>query len=273
MLITLEEILKDKNTVCAFNVYDYEDAAAVISAAEEADRPVILMTNKNAVDFIPMEIFGTLYRKMAEMAKVPVCIHLDHSRSFEDIERAIAAGYTSVMYDGSQLEYEENAANTARVVELAHKAGVSVEAEIGSVGYSDPAIKAKAIYTDPDQAVEFYERTGVDALAVAIGTVHRMTVQEARIDFDLLKRIKSRLDVPIVIHGASGAKDEDIAGMCEYGVSKINFGTALRMAFGNSLRKSFEEDPKVFDRLNLYPKAMEEVRKKAMDKFRLTRIR
>ena len=198
---------------------------------------------------------------------MPVCVHLDHSKSEEDIKRAIEAGYTSVMYDGSQLSMEENTDCTRRIVELAHPAGVSVEGEIGSVGYSDPSMNAKAEYTDPAQAVRFAAETGVDALAVAIGTVHRMKIQEAKIDFELLGRIRECVSTPLVIHGSSGVKNEDVTRMCRLGVNKMNFGTSLRMAFGNTLRKTIEEKPEEFDRLKLFPASMEAVKERAKEKM------
>lgn len=271
MLVTLKDILKQQRTVAAFNVYGYEDAVSVICGAEELGHPVILMTNKDAVDFIPIEIIGQMLVSMAEKSSVPVCVHLDHSRSFDDIERAIRAGYTSVMYDGSQLSMEDNIKNTKRVVEMAHAAGVSVEAEIGSVAYFGGEIQAKAEYTDPEQAVIFARETGVDALAVAVGTVHRMRTQEANIDFDLLHRIKQKVSVPLVIHGSSGAKDEDVAEMSRVGANKINFGTSLRLVFGNTLRKTVNERPEEFDRLKMFPPSMQAVSEKAKEKMDLVR--
>ncbi len=271
MLVTLKEILTHECAVAAFNVFGYEDAVSVIRAAEKRNCPVILMTNKDAVRFIPVELIGPMLATMAKAASVAVCVHLDHSRDLEDIRRALQSGYTSVMYDGSQLPYEENLRNTREVVTLAHAQGVSVEAEIGSVGYSDPALAAKAEYTDPAQAAAFAAETGVDALAVAIGTVHRMQTQEAKIDFSLLAEIRRRVDVPLVIHGSSGVRDEDISRMCTMGARKINLGTTLRMAFGNTLRKTMRENPEEFDRLKLFPASMQAVEEKASEKMLLMR--
>lgn len=271
MLVTLKEILAHECAVAAFNVYGYEDAISVVRTAEELKRPVILMTNKDAVNFIPIELIGPMLATMAKSASVPVCVHLDHSRDFEDIKRAVCSGYTSVMYDGSQLPYEDNLRNTKEVVSFAHDHGVSVEAEIGSVGYSDPSVIAKAEYTDPDQAAQFAAATQVDALAVAIGTVHRMKIQEAKIDFPLLGKIREKVDVPLVIHGSSGVRDEDISRMCEKGAKKINLGTTLRMAFGNTLRRTVNEMPDEFDRLKMFPAAMKAVAEKAAEKIMLMR--
>ena len=270
MLAALKDVLKKGTTVPGFNVFGYEDAVSVIRAAEELGRPVILMTNKNAIDFMPIGVFGAMLGKMAENASVPVCIHLDHSRDMEDIRRAAESGYTSVMYDGSQLPLAENIAKTKEVVALAHARGISVEAEIGAVGYADPAMNVKAVCTDPDEAVLFAGETGVDALAVAVGTVHRMVTQEAKIDFELFGRIHEMTDVPLVIHGASGAADEDIIRLCRAGAAKINFGTALRLAFGNTLRDVINENKEEFDRLKLFPAPMNAVREKALEKMRLT---
>ncbi len=271
MLVTLKEILAQGRSVAAFNVYGYEDAISVVHAAEELGHPVILMTNKDAVNFIPIELIGPMLVTMAKSARVPVCVHLDHSRDFEDIKRAVLAGYTSVMFDGSQLPYEDNLNKTKEIASYAHEYGVSVEAEIGSVGYSDPSVVAKAEYTDPAQAAEFAAETQVDALAVAIGTVHRMKIQEAKIDFQLLEKIKKTVDVPLVIHGSSGVKDEDISRMCEMGAKKINLGTTLRMAFGNTLRKTVNENPDEFDRLKFFPASMKAVEEKATEKLMLMR--
>lgn len=271
MLVTLKEILKEQRAVAAFNVYGYEDAISVVRGAEELSCPVILMTNKDCVDFIAIEIIGPMLVTIAKNAKVPVCVHLDHSKSLDDIKRAVASGYTSVMYDGSQLPYEDNLRDTKAVVEIAHASGVSVEAEIGSVGYSDPSIVAKAEYTDPDQALEFATLTGVDALAVAIGTVHRMKLQQACLDFELLKTIREKVDTPIVIHGSSGVKDEDLAKMCDMGVNKINLGTSLRMTFGDTLRKTVNDMTEEFDRLKFFPNSMNAVKEKAKEKMLLVR--
>ena len=269
MLVTLKEILYLQKTVAAFNVFGYEDTAAVLQTAEKLGQPVILMTNKPAVDFMPIEVIGPMLVTMAKSAAVPVCVHLDHSTSLQDIARAVDAGYTSVMFDGSQLPLEENMEKSRSVVALARPAGVSVEAEIGSVGYADPTVTAKAVYTDPEQAVRFAETVQPDALAVAVGTVHRMQQQAAKLDFALLQQLRQVLSVPLVIHGSSGVTDPDIVRLCKAGVNKINFGTTLRMAFGNTLRQTMAERPTEFDRLKLFVPSMEAVAEKAEEKFRL----
>lgn len=172
----------------------------------------------------------------------------------------------------SQLSIAENIRISAEVVRIAHTRNVSVEAEIGSVGYSDPAVKAKSIYTNPLEAAEFVKCTGVDALAVAVGTVHRMETQDAKLDFNLLKEIRESVNLPLVIHGSSGVADEDIIRLCEAGVNKINFGTSLRMAFGYTLRETMAAQPKQFDRLKLFVPSMDAVTERAKEKIKLTNM-
>ncbi len=273
MLVNMNGILKDavenNRIVAAFNVFGYEDAKAVIDAATECNAPVILMTNRDAVEYMDVRYFGRLFSEMARDAEVPVCIHLDHAKDFDIIVKAIMAGYTSVMYDGSQLPIEENIKNTKEVVKIAKPLGVSVEAEIGSVAYSDKNMNIKSIYTEPEEAEYFAKETRVDALAVAIGTLHRMQKQEANIQYDRLEKIINLINTPIVIHGSTGVKDEDLIKLRGYNVGKVNIGTALRMAFFKSLKQEMELYPEVFDRTKLFKKPMEEVKKVAMDKMKL----
>lgn len=265
----VKEAASAKKAVPGFNVFGYEDAKMVIEVAEELDAPVILMSNKDAVAHMDLKYQAALYRAMGEDTHVPVCVHLDHGKDYELCVKAIRAGYTSVMYDGSQLPLDENISNTKEVVRLAHACNVSVEAEIGSVGYNDPTIKAKAIYTEPKEAEKFARETGVDALAVAIGTLHRMESQEAKIQYDRLEEIQQVTDVPLVIHGSTGLTDEDLTKLASYRVGKVNIGTALRMTFGNTLRAEMNADIKEFDRIKFFKKPMEEIKNVIRDKYKL----
>jgi fructose-bisphosphate aldolase class II len=155
------------------------------------------------------------------------------------------------------------------VVKLAHACGVSVEAEIGSVGYTDAKMRAKAIYTDPSEAKIFAEQTGVDALAVAVGTLHRMQSQGANIQFDRLAAIREVVAVPLVIHGSTGVTDDDLARLAGYGVGKVNIGTALRMTFGRTIRQVMSDNPQEFDRIKMFKKPMQAVEAQAKNKFRI----
>lgn len=273
MLYNLKDIIRlvdeENRGIAAFNVYGYEDSQAVVEAAEEIGRPVVLMANKDAVNHMGVEMIGKIMGHVGVSAKVPVAVHLDHATEFETIRKAVDCRYTSVMFDGSQLPFEENVKMTKNVVQMAHEKNVSVEAEIGAVGYSDSSIKFNARFTEPQEARKFAELTGVDALAVAIGTVHRMEMQKAEIQFERLREIAKQVDIPLVIHGSTGVTDQDLSKLVAFGARKINIGTALRMEFGQTLRRQFETEPKAFDRVKLFGPCMEAVKKKALEKMQL----
>lgn len=273
MLDTLKNIIhiteEQGHGTAAFNVFGYEDARAVIAAAESLGRPVILMTNKPALAHIPIDLLGNLLLQMAEKSTVPVGVHLDHADNLDTIKTALELGYSSVMIDASQLPFDENVFLTKKVVEMAHSYGASVESEIGAVGYSDSSSNYHARYTQPAEAEEFARRTEVDALAVAVGTVHRMQLQNAELQFDLLERIHNTVQVPLVLHGSSGIPDTDLRKLVLCGVRKVNLGTTLRMAFGKELRRQIEEDEKIFDRITMFQRCMKSVEEKALEKMKL----
>ncbi|MFV0412979.1 MAG: class II fructose-bisphosphate aldolase, partial [Oscillospiraceae bacterium] len=195
-------------------------------------------------------------------------VHLDHSTDFTLSQRAIVAGFSSVMFDGSQLAYSENVAGTRETLRAAHACGVSVEAEIGAVGYADGTEYTPA-YTTPALAARFEADAGPDCLAVAVGTVHRMTAQNAEINFALLDEIRAAIRTPVVIHGSTGVSDHDLQNLVRHGAKKINIGTQLRISFGNALRRAFEENPNEFDRLKLYPAGQQAVYAVAKEKMQL----
>ena len=271
MLVTLNTLFEEKKdyALAGFNVFGYEDAVSVVRAAEELSEGVALMVNRDAVNHMPLRYIGPLLISLAKDASVSVGVHLDHATDLEVIKEAIEIGFSSVMFDGSQLSFEENVEKTCRVMEMTKKREVSVEAEIGSVGYSDPAMKAKWVFTEPEEAKAFYERTRVDALAVSVGTVHRMVVQEANIQYERIADIKKCVSVPLVIHGSTGVCDEDLRKLSEAGIKKINLGTCLRMRFGKTLRKVIEENPEEFDRIKLFKQPMEAVKEAAKKKMLL----
>ncbi|MGG1556334.1 class II fructose-bisphosphate aldolase [Paenibacillus ferrarius] len=253
----------------AFNVFGYEDAISVVRAAEALRTPVILAANIPALAHMPLPYLAPLLLRIAEQASVPVCIHLDHGKSFEYVMNAIKHGFPSVMFDGSQLPFEDNVRITKDIVKAAHAFGVDVEAEIGSVGYSDPSMKMKHEISSPDEVEAFVKETGVDAVAVSVGTLHRMEDQSANIDFGLLERIQSKVDIPLVIHGATGVPDEQLKQLIKYRVGKINIGTALRMSFGRSLRETINASPSEFDRIKWFAESMIAVQEAASRKLQL----
>lgn len=274
MLVTLNELFSEKkdHALAGFNVFGYEDAAAVIAAAEETGEGVALMVNKVAAAHMPLHLLAPQLIRMAQDTDAHVAVHLDHATEEEVIREALDLGFSSVMFDGSQLPYEENASRTRRVVEMAHKTGVSVEAEIGSVGYSDPGSTARHVFTEPEEARRFYEDTGVDCMAVSVGTVHRMVVQEACLQFDRIAAIRKEVSVPLVIHGSSGVADEDLTRLSAAGIKKINLGTCLRLAFGHAMREIMEKDPEIFDRIRIMELAMPAVQAAAAHKIRLMKV-
>lgn len=264
----ITEIAYMRKAVPGFNIFGFEDAQAVIEAAEQVGAPAILMTNKDCIEHIPLDVLTGLLRAMASRAKVPVCIHLDHAKSEELVKNAIEAGYTSVMFDGSALPLEENIARTRSIVEFAKKYDVSVEGEIGSVAYSDRNFEIPTVYTDPEEAARFARETGVDLMAVSVGTLHRMQSQNAEIQYDRLDAIQAKTNIPLVIHGATGVSDEDLSRMIGYNIGKFNIGTALRIEFGKALRNEVLANPDEYDRLKLFKEPMNAVRRTALLKYK-----
>lgn len=251
MLVTLKEILKDakeqKYAVGAFNVPNLESIMAVIEAAEEMQVPVILAHAHNQEYVVPIEVIGPVMLEFAKNAKVPVCVHADHGASFSFCMRAIRQGFTSVMYDGSALSFEENVKNTCEVVKAAHAVGVSVEAELGhifvsSVGAGEGRAAKSAedyenledAYTDPEKAREFVEATGIDALAIAFGTTHGIYVKKPKLDLERITKIKRSIDIPFVMHGGSGVPEEGFRTAIRNGITKINYYTYMGKAGGEA---------------------------------------
>ncbi len=201
---------KSNHIIPGFNVFGYEYAVGVIEAAEKMKSPVLLMINRLAVDSMDVECWGSMLNHIAQKANVCVGMHLDHMSEIDKIQRAIDSGFTSVMYDGSQLDIDENIENTRKVVDMARKSGVFVEAEIGSVPYDDMPGKIKDELATASRAKYFAENSGCDWLAVAVGNIHRLVDRNAAIDFDRIKSFGENLDIPLVIHGATGISDEDM---------------------------------------------------------------
>ncbi|MBY0352464.1 class II fructose-bisphosphate aldolase [Tabrizicola sp.] len=250
-LATLAEVLqpalRDGYAVPGLVCLGWEDARAYVRAAEAEKAPVILQAGPGARAHMPVAIWGAMFRALAEGASVPVVAHLDHGLTVDDAQAAIAAGFSSVMVDGSALPLEENIRLTAEVAVLAHAAGVSCEGEIGVVGYAGG--KA-SLGTDPEAAARFARETGVDALAVSVGNVHLQTGAGQGLDLALLRRIEVVTDVPLVIHGGSGVPVAQRAALAAGSrIAKFNIGTELRMAFGAALRAAVARDPTRFDRI------------------------
>lgn len=255
MLATLNDLLPDAAksgyAVPCFNVFGTEEVVAILRAAQALGRGVILACNKEMADTLGVAAFAGMVRGLGETASVPVCVHLDHCYEEARIYAALRAGFTSVMYDGSQRPLEDNIARTARVAEVAHAFGASIEGEIGSVPYHEGRDHIKSELTQPDAAVAFAAGSGVDAMAIAVGNVHRLTSAVAEVDFERLARIEAVTTVPLVIHGTSGLREADLRRLKRTRVAKFNIGTTMRMTFSRSLRESLAAHPEQFDRLTL----------------------
>ncbi len=267
----LAKARKGNYAVGAFNVNNMEILQSVIRAAEATKSPVFVQTSEGAIEYAGLEYLFTLMLYGAESARVPVVIHLDHGRNLDLIKECIKIGYTSVMYDGSHLPFEENVNNTRQVVRWAHRRGVSVEAELGTIGGVEDKVEArKILFTDPEVAKDFVKRTGCDSLAVAIGTSHGAFkfAGAANLDLARLRDIKRAVRIPLVLHGASGVPQELVQKIAEFGgelgnpegvpddqitaainlgINKVNTDTDLRLAFTESVRETLVKNIHEFD--------------------------
>ena len=239
MLIPFREITRDalrrRYAVGAFNCLSVENVMGAVAAAEELHSPIILQLAEVQFPEAPMELMAPVFLRAARDAKVPVAVHLDHGRSIETCIRAVREGFTSVMFDGAELPFEENAEQTRLVVRLAHAAGVDVEAELGRVGDTGfggdgTAAAAADVFTDVEESARFIARTGTDALAIAIGNLHGRYTATPRLNIARLREIHARNAVPLVLHGGSGTSEEDFKACIRNGICKINVATAIQIA-------------------------------------------
>ncbi len=246
--IMLQEAQKGGYAIGAFNAENMEMVLAIIKAAEELRSPVMIQTTSSTLKYASPTMYASMVRSEAEKATVPVCVHLDHGSSFDLARECIEAGYTSVMIDGSKLPFEENIEISKKVVDYASEFGIPVEAELGTVGgKEDDTVSNGSAYTDPSQAEEFAERTGISSLAVGIGTAHGFYKGIPVLDVERLSEIRSVVEVPLVLHGASGLTEEQVRDCVKRGICKVNFATELRDAYSRAVQNYFESDPKVVD--------------------------
>ena len=250
MLVSFKSILQDaytgKYAVGAFNCLSLEHVIGAIRAAEELKSPIILQLAEVQFPCAPIELMAPVYLEAAKKASVPVAVHLDHGQSLETCMKAITLGFNSVMYDGANLPFDENVSQTAQIVRMAHAVGVDVEAELGKVGDTGfgggegTGEASPDVFTDVEESAEFIVRTGVDALAIAIGNLHGRYIATPRLNIDRLKEIEKRNEIPLVLHGGSGTSEEDFKSCIHNGISKINVATALQMAVTDDVRKYLE---------------------------------
>ena len=275
MLLNMKELPAAANennfAVPAFNISSYAMFNGIMEASEEEHAPVIISIHPDELSHIGTDVIQAI-RQRAYKTKIPVCIHLDHGASFEQIMVAIQAGYTSVMIDGSSLPFEENIAVCQKVCEAAHGADVSVEGELGTIGTTDSAETENQviIYTKPDDAAKFVEETGVDTLAIAIGTCHGLypAGMKPELKLDLLKEIKSKVSIPLVLHGGSNNPDKEIGESVTLGVNKINISSDIKAAYYIKMREVLK-DGSLREPNMIEPPCIEAMKEVAYHKIRL----
>ncbi len=251
-LVTTAEMLKKADeqgyAVGAFNVENMEMVMAVVKACEEMHSPAILQTTPSTVKYAGLDMYYANVKTAAERASVPIALHLDHGSSFELAMQALRVGYTSIMIDGSKESFEDNIAISKRVADACRPNGIPVEAELGKVGGKEDDLECNDPgYTDPDDAVKFVKETGITSLAVAIGTAHGIYKGEPKLDVNRLSEIREVVDIPLVLHGASGVPDEMVKECIKRGISKVNFATELRIAYSNGIKEYLKANPDAFD--------------------------
>lgn len=251
-LVTSKQMLLDaqkgKYAVGAFNAENMEMVKAIIAAAEELRAPVMIQTTSSTIKYGGVETYAALVAAEAKKATVPVCLHLDHGSSYELAVQCVMAGYTSVMMDGSKLPFEENVMVSRQVAEMAAAVGIPCEAELGKVGGKEDDVEAVAdTNTDPEEARLFVEQTGITSLAVAIGTAHGFYVGTPVLDTERLTEIRKVVDVPLVLHGASGLTDDQVRECVARGICKVNFATELRNAYSRATQKYLLDNPDTID--------------------------
>ncbi|MHB1296823.1 MAG: class II fructose-bisphosphate aldolase [Anaerolineae bacterium] len=268
----LQAALEGHFAVGAFNANNMEQVQAIVDAATEEKSPVILQVSQGAIRYAGLEFATAMVKSAAAEAPVPVVLHLDHGTDFDQNVRCLRAGFTSLMYDGSKNAYEENVATTARIAHIAHLCGIPVEAELGKVLQSVAGVTeadVQAAMTDPEQAQDFVSRSGCDSLAVAVGSVHAMKAAQAELDIARIKAIHAKVDIPLVLHGSSGVKEESEIEAIQHGIAKINVATMLNQAFTAALREAVTANPTEVDPRKLLIGARDAVKEIVRHKMRL----
>ena len=253
-LVSAHELLSKADqkgyAVGAFNANNMEIIQAIVEAAELEKSPVIMQASQGAINYAGLDYITQMVTIAAQQATVPVALHLDHGTDFPQVVRCIRSGFTSIMYDGSKLPLEENIAVTRQVLAMSQPIGVSVEAELGKIGGTEDHVhvdQRDALFTDPEEARYFVEQTGVDSLAIAIGTAHGRYQGEPQLDFARLQIIKDLVKIPLVLHGSSGVPDDAVRQAIQLGICKVNIDTNIREAFVGEMRRILEEKPDEID--------------------------
>lgn len=273
MLTNTKKMLLDAQAngyaVPAFNIHNLETVQAVTETAEALRSPVILAATPGTFSYAGRDYIQAIAETAAARCTIPVALHLDHHEEIDDIRESLQLGTKSVMIDASHHPFAENAAIVEKVVQYAKQKDATVEAELGRLGgkEDDLVVNADAYYTDPDAAKEFVDRTGIDSLAVAIGTAHGLYASEPKIDFDRLADIQKRVSIPLVLHGASGIPEQDVRRCIELGCAKVNIATELKIPFSDKLRRFLNEHPDASDPRTYMAPAKEAMKKIVEEKI------
>ncbi|MCB5936899.1 tagatose bisphosphate family class II aldolase [Caldibacillus thermoamylovorans] len=275
-LVNTKEMLlnaqKEKYAVPAFNIHNLETVQVVVETAAEMRSPVIIAGTPGTFDYAGRDYIQAIAETAARKYDIPIALHLDHHENFDDIKTSIDLGTKSVMIDASHFTFEENIRLVKQVVEYAHANGVTVEAELGRLGGQEDDLivdEKDSLFTNPVAAKEYVERTGIDSLAVAIGTAHGLYKSEPNLDFQRLAEIEKLVDIPLVLHGASGVSVEDVRKAITLGVCKVNIATELKIPFSNALRKYLVENPEANDPRKYMTPAKAAMREVVIEKIKM----
>ena len=268
----LKNAQREGYAIAAFNIHNLETIQGVVEAAWEEQSPLIIQTTPGTLKHAGIPYVVACVKTAAELYDIPIALHLDHCESFETIMQCIRAGYTSVMIDSSKLPYQENVATVKRVVDIARLVDVAVEGEIGRIGGTEDDItvdEGDAALTVPEEAQNFAQATGVDTLAIAIGTAHGLYKGEPKLDFDRLSAIREKVEIPLVLHGGSGVSDKDIKEAISRGICKVNIATELKRPIDQATKNAFAANPNENDPREYMGKAKEAVKEIARKKIQL----
>ncbi|WP_286680841.1 class II fructose-1,6-bisphosphate aldolase [Tepidanaerobacter sp. EBM-49] len=265
MLVSSKEMLnkarQNNYAIAAFNIHNLETLKATVEAAKEERAPLILQTTPGTCEYAGIDYLVAMAHTASNKADIPIALHLDHGNSLDLAIKCIDAGYTSVMIDGSMLPFNENVSLVKQVVEYAHKKQVQVEAELGHIsGVEENISSSHEVLTDPKEAAEFVNRTGVDSLAIAVGTAHGVYKGKPEIHFDIIQNIRQLVNVPLVLHGCSGVPEEDVKQAIKCGICKINIATDIKIAFADELKKFFVSQPDETDPRKYFKPAIKAVK-------------
>jgi len=272
----LKEAQKGRYGIGAFNANNMEIIQAIIETAEEEKAPVILQASQGAIKYAELDMIVAMVKTVAEKANIPVALHLDHGTDYYQNIKCLRAGFTSLMYDGSKLPFDENVEMTKKVVEMAHACGIPVEAELGQIGKmgdsDEPGValeKVKESMAVPEEALKFVELTEIDFLAAAVGTIHGCRTPFAKLDIPRIERIRELTGVPLVLHGASGANDEEVKKGIAAGICKINIDTRIRMKFTEKMREIIKTNPEEIDPRKILGPAKDAAKEIIRDRIRV----